>query len=62
MAPIHSIVEMSNGSKKYGKSVIESDNQRVMSRNLLVFAIQIDYQTKEILYKLFKNLHFNFSC
>ena len=39
---MHSIVEMTEWSKKSAKFVIKSDNQKFMSRNIIVFVIQID--------------------
>ena len=58
--PLHSIVEMSEWSKKYQNFVFKSDNQRFMSRNIIVFLIQIDNNNLKIFYEGFRNLHNQF--
>ena len=57
---MHSIVEMSEWSKKYQNFVFKSDNQRFMSINIIVFLIQIDNNTLKIPSESFKNLHIQF--
>ena len=60
MRPPHNIVEMSEWSKKYQKFVLKSDNQRFMSRKIIVFVIGIDANIPKIIYESLKDLHFQF--
>ena len=55
------MIEMSEWGKKYPKFVFKSDNQKVMSRNVFIFGIQINHNNQILLYECFKNLHFQFS-
>ena len=42
---LHSMIEMSECGKNYQIFVFKSDNQRFMSRNIIVFGNQIDNNT-----------------
>ena len=57
---LHRVIEMSECGKNYQNFVFKSDNQNVMSRNIITFLTQIDNNNLKILYEGFKNLHIQF--
>ena len=57
---MHNIVEMTNQGRKDVIFWFKSDNQRFMSRKIIVFVIGIDANIPKIIYESLKDLHFQF--